>query len=421
MSLAASVQELYSQELLELLTKIGDIASRHHLRAYAVGGFVRDLLLKRPNFDVDIMVEGDALPFATSVAKELAVECKLIERFHTAHIYLPKLTIDFSSARKEVYKSPGALPEVSFSNIIDDLFRRDFSINAIAMSITPDRPFELVDFFNGAKDLEKGIIRILHPRSFIDDPTRLYRALRFADRFKFTIDAETDYQFDKAIHRGLPSLLSPKRIAAEIDKCFLENKPLTLLSKYQSSGLLAFYHKCFNQFKRPSFSFSVVRPTVTRLSHKYPNISEAAVYWSLLLSIIPLPEATSLLNASGLPHSIVLEATNALNSFSSIPKKLIMANDRISIYKLLHGCNSETMALMMLSFKDKAITDKLNLYINELCSIKPICDGKALIEAGIRPGPQIREIFDQIMEQRLNGIELTRKDEIDLAKRISNL
>lgn len=421
MSLATSIQELYSQELLELLTKIGNIASKCHLKAYVVGGFVRDLLLKKSNFDVDIMVEGDALPFATAVSQELNVECKLIERFHTAHIYFPNMTIDFSSARKEVYKSPGALPEVTFSNIIDDLFRRDFTINAIAMSITPGKSFELVDLFNGAKDLEKGIIRILHPKSFIDDPTRLYRALRFADRFKFNIEPETDYQFDKAVIRGMPSLLSPKRIAAEIDKCFQEKRPLTLLSKYQSSGLLSFYHKSLSQFKRPSFSFSVVKPTVTRLSGKFPMISEAAVYWSLLLSAIPSQDVIPLLNASGLPHSIVLEATNALNSFSKLPEKLIAANDRISIYKLLHDCNPETIALMLLSFKDKAITDKLNLYINELFAIKPICDGKALIEAGIKAGPQIRKIFDQIMEQRLNGIELTRKDEIDLAKRISNL
>ena len=117
MSLSSNIQGLYSQKLLELLTRIGQIANNLGLKAYVVGGFVRDLLLEKPNSDIDIMVEGDAIPFATAVGQELNAECKLIERFHTAHIYLQNLAIDFSSARKEYYPQTGALPIISFSNI----------------------------------------------------------------------------------------------------------------------------------------------------------------------------------------------------------------------------------------------------------------------------------------------------------------
>ncbi|MBQ2592498.1 MAG: CCA tRNA nucleotidyltransferase, partial [Candidatus Riflebacteria bacterium] len=222
MSLASKIKEIFSQNLLDTLTKIGHIAESHGLKAYAVGGFVRDLLLEKANFDIDIMVEGDAIPFAENVGQELNADCKLIERFHTAHIFLDKLTIDFSSARKEVYRRPGELPEISFSNLRDDLYRRDFTINALALSITPNQPFELIDLFGGEADLRKGIIKVLHTNSFLDDPTRLYRALRFADRFKFVLDSNTEYLFDKAIKISAPSTLSIKRIAAEIDKCFKE-------------------------------------------------------------------------------------------------------------------------------------------------------------------------------------------------------
>ena len=243
MTLDSKIQGLYSNRLLELLTKIGQIAEKQDLKAYAVGGFVRDLLLEKANFDIDIMVEGDAIPFASAVGQELNAECKLIERFHTAHIYLDNLALDFSSARKELYRHPGELPEVSFSNLRDDLYRRDFTINSLALALNTDQKFQLIDLFNGELDLREGIIRVLHLRSFIDDPTRLYRALRFADRFNFVLDSNTEYLFDKAIKLSSPSTLSTKRIAAEIDKSFKEKHPLTLLNKYRNTGLLEYYHK----------------------------------------------------------------------------------------------------------------------------------------------------------------------------------
>lgn len=421
MSLKDNIKELYSSELLLLLAKIGEIASVCKLRAYVVGGFVRDLLLRKANYDIDIMVEGDAIPFATAVSEELKAECKLIERFHTAHIYLPDLTIDFSSARKEIYPKPAMLPEISFSTITDDLFRRDFTINAIAMSINPETPFALVDFCNGAKDLTDGIIRVLHSKSFIDDPTRLYRALRFENRFKFTFDDETAYLFDKAINLNMPALLSPKRIASEIDKCFQEERPLTLLTKYQSSGLLAFYHKSFAKIKRPDFSFSVVKATATRLSRTYKNISESAIYWSLLLSKIPSQDVIPLLNASGLPHSVVQCVSEVLVKYKSVLELLPQTCDKIGIYKLFQGINGETMALLMLTSKDRTVQEKISLYLNELHFIKPLAKGKDLIKAGIEPGPQIPKIFEQIIVEKLNGNLITRKEEIDFAKRISNL
>lgn len=422
MSLTETIQQIYPDEVYNTLVQIGQIAHRLGLKAYAVGGFVRDLLLQTTNFDIDIMVNGDAIPFATQAAKEFNAECKLIDRFHTAHMYLPGMTVDFSSARKEIYEQPGALPTVSLSsNITDDLHRRDFTINAIALSISPDKPFELVDPFGGARDIERKQIKILHAKSFEDDPTRLYRALRFADRFNFNLEPTTEDLFDTAIAMNAPATVSPKRIAAEIDKCFQEKRPLTLLNKYQSAGLLSFFHKSFTRLKRPAFSFCMVKAVATRLSFKFKNISENALFWSLLLLSIPPAEAQPLLNASGLPHSITNTIWNTLTSFSSVPQKLIAANDNFSIYKTLSEATPETTGLMLLCFKQPEITSKLNTYVNELSKIKPAISGDDLLEIGIAPGPQIRDIFEQILRKKLNGIEMTRKDELDLARRISGI
>ncbi len=420
MSLALKIKEIFSQNLLDTLTKIGKLADSQGLKAYAVGGFVRDLLLEKANFDIDIMVEGDAIPFATAVSQELNAECKLIERFHTAHIFLDKLNLDFSSARKELYRHPGELPEVSFSNLRDDLYRRDFTINALALSITPDHLFELIDLFNGEEDLRKRIIKVLHSRSFIDDPTRLYRALRFADRFKFELEPNTEYLFDKAIKLSAPSTLSIKRIAAEIDKCFKEKYPLSLLNKYKNTGLLSYYHKSFKTYTRPDFSFSLIRSMATRLRSKFPDITETAIFWSMLLSNIPFEEAQPLLNNSGLPHSIGLQVTSTLSTWQVILTKLSLANTKLEIYNALKDACPETLALLYLKNKNKEIENKINQYVNQLYSIKPSITGKDLVEAGIEPGPQIRKILDKIIEKKLECPELTRKEELNLAG-ISNL
>ena len=420
MSLSSKIKEIFSQNLLDTLTKIGLIADAHGLKAYAVGGFVRDLLLEKANFDIDIMIEGDALPFAEKVGQELNADYKLIERFHTAHIFLDKLTIDFSSARKEIYRHPGELPEISFSNLRDDLYRRDFTINAIAISINPSQPFEVIDLFKGEDDLRKGIIKVLHTNSFLDDPTRLYRALRFADRFKFVLDSNTEYLFDKAIKISSPSTLSTKRIAAEIDKCFKEKYPLSLLNKYRSSGLLEYFHKSFKNLNRPDFSFSMVRAIATRLKSKFPEIIENAVFWSLFLSPLPFAEAQTLLNNSGLSHSVVLQVTSTLSNWQTILTKISLANTKLEIYNALKDACPETLALLYLKNKNKEIENKINQYVNQLYSIKPSITGKDLIEAGIEPGPQIRIILDKIIEKKLECPELTRKEELNLA-RISNI
>src|SRR5574344_248476 len=142
----AKIRSLLSKEVCDILLKIGNFADKKSLHVFAVGGFVRDLILNKPNFDIDIVVEGDAKSFVTELASEFNAEFKIFDRFHTAKIYSENINFDFSSSRKETYEYPGALPDVSFSNIYDDMFRRDFTINAMALSLNSDNLFKIIDY-----------------------------------------------------------------------------------------------------------------------------------------------------------------------------------------------------------------------------------------------------------------------------------
>ncbi|MFC1630994.1 hypothetical protein ACFL2I_00360, partial [Candidatus Omnitrophota bacterium] len=186
-----NISELLKQKLppriISLIRKIGAIGQDHGFPAYLVGGFIRDLLLGADNLDLDIVVEGDGLRFASLLQERIVLKVTGHKRFGTATITLPSgFKIDLASARRESYAHPAALPSVSQSSIKEDLFRRDFTINALAMAINRDDFGRLLDLLAGQQDLIKKKIRVLHDRSFIDDPTRIIRAIRFAQRYNFS-------------------------------------------------------------------------------------------------------------------------------------------------------------------------------------------------------------------------------------------
>ena len=186
---------------------------------YLVGGTVRDILLGEPSFDVDIAVEGDAIAFATSLAEALDGRVTAHDKFGTAVVlYGDDERVDVVTARTESYEAPGALPTVAPGSIEDDLFRRDFTINAMAASLRGDDKGQLVDPFDGRADLEAGRIRVLHDRSFLDDPTRIFRAIRYENRYGFRMDEHTAALAHEASHRDTSHDLSGARMREELDR-----------------------------------------------------------------------------------------------------------------------------------------------------------------------------------------------------------
>lgn len=223
------------EPILNLLYEIGEVAGKN---AYLVGGFVRDLLLKRPSLDIDIVVEGDAIRVAKAMCDRWNGKLEVHPQFGTAtvtpeNIDLPK--VDFVTARRETYQGAGTLPIVQSGTITDDLRRRDFSINALAMRLDPNAFGTIIDTTGGLADLEAGIIRVLHKLSFIDDPTRIFRAARYAGRYGFRI-AETD---ETLIREALPVLrqLSGERIRNEIDRILLEKHAAKIVEHLTQLGV----------------------------------------------------------------------------------------------------------------------------------------------------------------------------------------
>ncbi|MBM3255763.1 MAG: CCA tRNA nucleotidyltransferase, partial [Candidatus Omnitrophica bacterium] len=177
-----------SREFRDLIAKASDISAKVNMPAYLVGGFVRDLMLGEKNLDLDIVVEGDGIRFAEELAAALGAGLIRHVRFGTATILIGvDSKIDIATSRREHYPKPAALPLVQKGGLKDDLARRDFSINAMAISINKTSFGELIDFFGGPADLSRKKIRVLHSRSFIDDPTRVLRAVRFEQRYAFGI------------------------------------------------------------------------------------------------------------------------------------------------------------------------------------------------------------------------------------------
>ena len=217
---------------MNIIKIVGKIADELKMKAYIVGGPVRDKLLGMPNYDLDFVVEGDGIKFAEVLNKKLKGRLITYKAFGTATIELKGKRIDVVTARKESYKYPAAYPIVKPGAIKDDLFRRDFTINAMALAIDKKGFGRLVDFYGGQKDLTKGVIRVLHDKSFMDDPTRIFRAVRFSVRFGFKIEPHTKRLMKEAVMGGFLGDVNVGWIRKEIELFLKEKNPKKCLEMF---------------------------------------------------------------------------------------------------------------------------------------------------------------------------------------------
>jgi len=222
----------FPKKIFDIIKAVGREADRGGIPIYIVGGLVRDMMLGVSNIDLDFVVEGSGIEFAGILNNSLKGDLKVHRAFKTATIIYNDLRIDIVTARSESYKKAASYPDVKPGTIKDDLLRRDFTINAMAVAINRKNFGELVDFYNGSKDLEKGIIRVMHNKSFIDDPTRIFRAVRFSIRFNFKIEPHTKHLIKEAILEGLLGEVNRGRIQKEVELFLKEKKPLKCLEAF---------------------------------------------------------------------------------------------------------------------------------------------------------------------------------------------
>lgn len=220
----------FATNIQDLLQRIGAEADKAGLRVYLVGGAVRDLVLKCASSDMDIVVEGDGEAFARRLARKLGASAVFHEKFRTATLTLKDgAVVDVVTARRETYAQGGALPDIVPATIREDLQRRDFTINALALGLNAEGLGVLRDDLEGMKDIETKIVRIMHENSFVDDPTRILRAARYAVRFGFQLDALTQDVLDQAVAADVLRTITPVRYFLELRRILDEQEPAPVL------------------------------------------------------------------------------------------------------------------------------------------------------------------------------------------------
>jgi tRNA nucleotidyltransferase/poly(A) polymerase len=232
---------------LPLLEKAAALAAAAGLELYAVGGCARDWALGRTSADIDFLLSGDAAPVVDGLEAAYGGSRQKFSPFLTVRFFDAQgRRLDFARFRKEIYTKPAALPTVSeAASATEDLRRRDFACNAMAVRLDGPAPFGLLDPYKGLEDIKAGLVRVLHEKSFEDDPTRLYRAARFAGRFGWQLEAGTLALARAAVGAGAPALLSRERLRNELVKILKEDNPLPALTLLKELGALAFIHPAF--------------------------------------------------------------------------------------------------------------------------------------------------------------------------------
>ena len=384
-----------------LLEKAGDLADELGYDIYIVGGFVRDLLLNKMNFDLDLVVEGDGIEFARKFAQYVNGELDIYHEFGTAVMNLDSLEIDIATARVEYYPDAAGLPDVERGSIQQDLFRRDFTINALAIQLNKDSFGQLVDFFNGKQDLEREIIKLLHNFSLYDDPTRIFRGFKFASRYDYEFEARTEELIQEAIKLNIIDKLSNNRIFSQIVLGLKGENPVKYINFLAEFGLFSYLSNqiIWNEKKK-------------KIAKKVPEIinflNDLNVKIKFDVYILYL-----MLLADGLSYSEIENVVNKFNIKSNIKFRMLKttkidktlvevesAKQNSDIYFALNDLAIEDIAYLLL--KKSVLKDKVKKYLEDLQWIDIEVCGKDIIDLGYDPSSIFNQALKEVKKAKLD-------------------
>ncbi|MDR4479365.1 MAG: CBS domain-containing protein [Nitrospira sp.] len=413
------------RDVYDLLRIAGELGDRLGYSAYVVGGFVRDLLLGIDNLDVDFVVEGDGIAFARALAKERGGRVKVHERFGTAVVLLPDgLKVDVATARSEYYEYPTALPTVEQSSIKKDLYRRDFTINTLAVRLNPQVLGQLIDFYGGQRDLKERLIRVLHSLSFVEDPTRVFRAIRFELRFDFHLSKETLALIKGAVKMALFHRLSGRRLLDELRLLFSERAPRHAVRRLSDLDLLRFIHPTLLWSNRLDRRLIAVEAALDwyKLSCFDRKISGWVVYAMALAEVMPDQAVRDMLERFPFTET----ERGAITASRFLTQQVCRTlNRRVPLrpsetVKLLTGLSDETLVFLVAKNASESAKRNLSLYLTTYRYVKPDLTGQALKALGFRPGPHYSTILARLTEARLDGEVKSETEERDLVKRFTD-
>ena len=396
---------------LALLHLVREEATQRGLPLYIVGGSVRDLVLGRRLNDFDLTVEGDAIVLARALASKHGGGVTAHSKFGTAKWFLPEnlitdhATLDLISARSETYKHPAALPTVKLKTIADDLLRRDVTINALAVRLDGSHFGELRDDLNGMGDLQKGIVRVLHPRSFIDDPTRMYRAVRYEARYGFKIAEDTLALIPEA--RPVVENLSAQRIRHELDLILDEPNAVSMLQRLDALDLLSVIHPVLENFNRSHLAKANSNDPVLQ------NRNSRWILWLMHLKDQEIEFLNERLHFRAdllkILHSAVALNANLTALIGLKPSKVV---------DFLEGYSIKALEVLSSAVEDEKIKKILTKYLSEWWYIKPKTTGHDLKKRGIPPGPKYTEILRRLRAAWLDGVVKSEEEEKQLLESI---
>ena len=410
-------KQLGIDEYQKIQAELGQIAQGLDMKAYLVGGVVRDILMRRKNYDIDIVVEGDGIKFAEKISEKFEVKIRSHPRFGTAHVFFQDdFRIDIATARLEYYERPAALPNVEWSSLKLDLYRRDFTMNTLAIRLNPGSFGELVDFFGGQKDIKDKVIRVIQNLSFIEDPTRIFRALRFSLRFNFTLGQQTKYLMQNAIRLGLPPQLDGRRLFMELKFILKEEDPKPILEKMKEYDLLKAIHPKLQLNKRLSAILDRAWEVASWFRLLYLDIEweEWIFYLLCLCAFIDEKSLETLQERLEIDSRQALICLKAKIGAEKILKRMAVGSSELkssTIYHLLEPQPVEVLLYLMTKTSREKSRKAISYFITKLRQIKVSISGKDLMDMGYAPGPQYKKILAGVLDARIDGAVVDKETE----------
>lgn len=414
------IATLLSKDDFNLILNIGKLADKNNIKAYLVGGLVRDLIRGELFYvDIDIILEENAISFARKVSKFLAKQITVFEKYGTAKVKLSDAkNIDFATCRTEVYDFPASHPKVTFSTLKKDLFRRDFTINSIAMSINSESFGELVDPFNGYLDIKNKNITVLHDLSFIDDPNRIIRAVRFCSKLDFDIDSKTKKLAIESMNSGIFDYYMNDRIKTELKTLFSNKyKPVNNIKKLAELNSLRFFE--------PKLDFTKIEVFLNKIFTKIDffekelnlKVVQWILYTSFLLNQIEEEKnyfkLVDLFKFDKIELKIISETQNIDFLYQSLSNHVLSPYD---VYHILNKYSIESIIYLMAISDSPKLNEMLLHYFQKTKQTEISITGFDLIKLGVKNGKLIGVIIGKIKEAKINGKIFTFQDELDLAK-----
>ena len=415
-NMAGIMKERLPKKLIKLLKEFGHIADMLGYNAYLVGGLVRDVFLKHKNLDVDIVIEGDGIKFAQEFARNHEARVRSHRKFGTAVLIFPDgFKVDVATARIEYYESPGAPPIVETSSLKLDLYRRDFTINTLAIKLNKRHYGTLIDYFGAQKDIKEKVLRVLHNLSFVEDPTRMLRAVRFEQRFGFKIGKLTLALLKNAAKMNWAETLATHRIFLELKLILKEQDPSSTIRRMDKLKLLKFISPHIKLTESIQDLLEEINKVIAwyNLLYLEEPFAPWKLYWYGLTSQLDPKVFKKLTTDMEINRKMALQRKSGDRLLNSLFK---FDGTNYQLYTLLLPYDTETLLYLMARAKTEKVKRLISFFFTKLKGEKVVIDGKELLRIGMKSGPVFREVFDNLLEARLNNLTKTKDDEIRFVK-----